>query len=188
MSNPGALLEYNGKRMLVTDWARHLGILPVTLRARLRKGWSLERCMQSGSLRPTQTVHYKTLGIGRQESEYEHRILAQRVLGRPLPPKAEVHHVDGDRNNNTPSNLVICPDHAYHALLHLRTEALKATGNANSRKCTFCKRWDVPENLIATRQNSARHRACYNAAMVALRARRKAKSQPEGAQQKEYRP
>lgn len=56
-------------------------------------------------------------GSGKQ---YEHILIAEKALGRPLPPGAEVHHWDKDRWNNTPTNLVICPDHAYHMLIHKR--------------------------------------------------------------------
>jgi hypothetical protein len=54
----------------------------------------------------------------------EHRWLATLALGRALPPGVEVHHLDLCRWNNEPSNLVVCPDAAYHRLLHERTKAL----------------------------------------------------------------
>jgi hypothetical protein len=38
-------LEYDGRRMIVSDWAKHLGILSVTIRTRLSRGWSLERVL-----------------------------------------------------------------------------------------------------------------------------------------------
>lgn len=75
----------------------------------------------------------KTIGARRL---HEHRIIAERALGRPLPDAAEVHHVDGDPSNNRNSNLVICQDAAYHALLHVRTRALLAGANPNTHK--FC--------------------------------------------------
>lgn len=50
----------------------------------------------------------------------EARIVAACALGRPLPPGAVVHHVSGDRNDNRPGNLVICPDREYHRELHCR--------------------------------------------------------------------
>lgn len=47
-----------------------------------------------------------------------HVLVAERALGKHLPKGAIVHHVDGDTRNNTPSNLVICQNQAYHCLLH----------------------------------------------------------------------
>lgn len=76
-----------------------------------------------------------------------HRVIAERVLGRPLPPKAEIHHWDENKHNNAHDNLVICPDRAYHRLLHLRQAALEACGDADKRRCTICKKWDDQENL-----------------------------------------
>lgn len=36
---------------------------------------------------------------------HEHRVVAERVLGRPLRPGEIVHHIDGDKHNNAPENL-----------------------------------------------------------------------------------
>jgi len=60
--------------------------------------------------RPQKTIN------GKVDRLYRH--IAEKALGHPLPPKAEIHHVDGDPLNNEPSNLVICEDRAYHLLLH----------------------------------------------------------------------
>lgn len=35
----------------------------------------------------------------------EHRLVMARMIGRPLLPDETVHHIDGDRLNNDPSNL-----------------------------------------------------------------------------------
>lgn len=72
------------------------------------------------------------------------RWVIEKVRRRILPQKAIVHHIDGNTLNDDLSNLVVCEDAIYHKLLHVRAEALKATGNPHSRKCHFCQRWGVP--------------------------------------------
>jgi hypothetical protein len=52
----------------------------------------------------------------------EHILIAEKALGKPLPPKAVVHHANGSRNSGP---LVICQDRAYHWLLHRRENKLK---------------------------------------------------------------
>jgi hypothetical protein len=89
----------------------------------------------------------------------EHVLVASAAFGKPLPPKAEVHHVNGRRADNEPKNLVICPDNAYHTLLHVRTVAYRACGHADWRKCQFCGGWDRPDRLYIHGRH-AHHRAC----------------------------
>jgi hypothetical protein len=86
----------------------------------------------------------------------EYRRIVERILGRPLPPKAVVHHVDENRFNNVPSNFVVCPDEAYHRMLHQRMRALREGGNANFLKCKICKKWDAPTAI-----KHARHPKCH---------------------------
>jgi len=79
---------------------------------------------------------------------YEHVVVAEKALGKPLPLKAKVHHLDEDRANNAGNNLVICEDQAYHAMLHLRMKSLRATGNPNLRQCYCCKEWRQTESFF----------------------------------------
>lgn len=44
----------------------------------------------------------------------EHRLVMEKVLGRPLDPAEVVHHIDGDPLNNSPENLRLYPNNAAH--------------------------------------------------------------------------
>lgn len=77
----------------------------------------------------------------------EHVFLAAKALGKGLPEGAEVHHVNGDRADNRPQNLVLCQDHEYHGLLDARSRARRKCGDARKRLCRYCRTWDLPCNL-----------------------------------------
>lgn len=61
----------------------------------------------------------------------QHILVAERALGKPLPPLAVVHHHNEIRSDNSNSNLVICEDDGYHQTLHARMRVLKAGGDPN---------------------------------------------------------
>lgn len=64
------------------------------------------------------------------ERRLEHIVKAEKALGRKLPRGAVVHHMNKiPHDNDTPLNLVICPDQAYHLLLHRRMRALGYENN-----------------------------------------------------------
>jgi len=67
-----------------------------------------------------------------------HRLRAEKAIGKALPPKAIVHHVDGTKSHR--SGLVICQDERYHRLLHARMRVRAAGGNPNTDViCGKCK-------------------------------------------------
>lgn len=94
--------------------------------------------------------NYARLSIGKRGNNVEkrrHVLLAEKALGHSLPQGAAVHHLDGNSLNNTPQNLLVCPNHAYHMLIEARTRAYEACGHADWAKCQYCKQYDDPKNM-----------------------------------------
>lgn len=93
---------------------------------------------------------------------YEHILIAEKALGKSLPKGAQVHHIDENPLNNDPNNLVVCPDQAYHRLLHRRMKAFEACGNPDYYRCRFCGIWSDPTTMIKDGPRNCSHSECRN--------------------------
>lgn len=45
-------IEYDGRRMLITDWAREMGVSTTAIRLRLARGWTVAATLTTPSQRP----------------------------------------------------------------------------------------------------------------------------------------
>ena len=69
---------------------------------------------------------------------YEHRIVAEGIIGRKLKPGEEVHHKDGNKLNNLPDNLEVVKDRHHHMVFHRKgNKALRMPNEANTM--VYCK-------------------------------------------------
>jgi hypothetical protein len=105
---------------------------------------------------------YKAIWVpGLNKYVKEHILLAEKVLNKPLPIKAEIHHFNLNSFDNSHGNIVVCQNREYHMLLHIRTRALQACGNVHWRKCTICHYYDDPKNMaLRDRGRVYKHRDC----------------------------
>lgn len=69
---------------------------------------------------------------------YEHRVVAEQTIGRRLLPGELVHHKDGDKLNNAPSNLEVVTRFV-HRVRHRRVEGgWRMPGESNPTLACAC--------------------------------------------------
>ncbi|MCK5617331.1 HNH endonuclease [Candidatus Pacearchaeota archaeon] len=136
-------VDFNGDRYSILELSRKTGIPLPTLKARIKRGASLTEAIEPHRLKSSYlSAGYPAANQRDGTQKLIHRIVAERALGRDLRKGEEVHHINEDKSDFSGKNLVICDGREYHLLLHIKRAALKATGDATSRRCKICKEWD----------------------------------------------
>ena len=87
----------------------------------------------------------------------EHILIAEGILGKPLPIHVVIHHPYEKSNTKC---FIICKNQGYHMLLHQRERALKACGHASWKRCPYCKKYDDLKNMAANGPQFY-HRLCH---------------------------
>jgi hypothetical protein len=87
---------------------------------------------------------------------FEHRLVMEQRLGRHLLPTEKVHHVNGDRTDNRPENLVVL-SHRVHLRSHMCKEGARTDLLENLEWLSGKHRDGLNTNEIATMIGCAAH-------------------------------
>lgn len=87
-------------------------------------GWKLEERIK---LRETQLERCKCKNKAYKKylGRHIHRVIAEMILGRKLKKGEIVHHIDGNKLNNSPKNLMVLKSQAEHCKLHFTKKGVK---------------------------------------------------------------
>jgi len=103
---------------------------------------------------------------------WEHIRVAEQMLGRKLGKTEQVHHVNGDKTDNRPANLMVMRSNSDHLRIHgiIKQCEIVLTSDGSyvaipcQRECENCHRLFVPNNSdqIFCDQNCYRMHASTN--------------------------
>ena len=68
---------------------------------------------------------YVVITAGENRGRYQHIVVCEESLGRPLLPTERVHHADHNRQNNHPDNLYVCRVEDHDLIHDVGLEAAK---------------------------------------------------------------
>ena len=85
--------------------------------------------------------HARAFGNG---TVYEHVLVAEEKIGRPLKEEEVVHHMDEDKSNNSPDNIVVFKSRGAHTRFHnggkmvIGEDGIVDCPIENQNRCKMC--------------------------------------------------
>lgn len=79
----------------------------------IRKAYGIEG-RKPGERKLRATPRVQSNGYVKLGDRWEHRVVMEGMIGRPLRTGEVIHHADGNPTNNDPKNLVLYPSHSEH--------------------------------------------------------------------------
>ena len=77
-----------------------------------------------------------------------HRLTVYEATGKFYKHPIVIHHIDENKENNSNTNLVVCPDQAYHLHIHYRQSVLDDGYHPDvHNKCTDCEEYKLHEDF-----------------------------------------
>ena len=139
---------YFNERMSCKEIANKFNVSDITIQNKLREnGFKLRtnseahKGLQVAQNNPNwkggrrlDSQGYPLIRIGINRYEREHRVIAERNMGRPLKPNETIHHKNRKRLDNAPSNIAVLASQSEHMKIHMITQEARKRGTKGANK------------------------------------------------------